>query len=162
MSNMHHKNMARISQVLLTVLNNVSDYVNERQAAGKPVDPDKIRQLLNVVFNDDRQTSFMFIDYEKLARETMLAQCNSLNYAILGLVGEAGELANKYKKVIRGDVKPSQFEEWAKEELGDILWYLSSCCDLVGTCLNEVARINIDKLISRKNRGVIAGSGDNR
>jgi NTP pyrophosphatase (non-canonical NTP hydrolase) len=85
-------------------------------------------------------------------------------YPVLGLCGESGEVAEKVKKVIRdnnGDMD-EKFNLEMKKELGDVLWYLSTVCSDLGFSLEEVARINIEKLESRQARGVIHGSGDNR
>jgi len=86
-----------------------------------------------------------------------------LTYVTLGLVGEAGEIANKVKKFHRGDKVLSDHarQELAKE-LGDVLWYVAMTADELGYDLEEVAGMNIDKLHSRKERGQIKGDGDNR
>jgi NTP pyrophosphatase (non-canonical NTP hydrolase) len=86
-----------------------------------------------------------------------------LSYCILGLVGEAGEVANKYKKVIRGD-KPLDDELRLKiaSELGDVQWYLAATCKELGFTLEEVAHMNIDKLYSRRSNNTIMGDGDER
>lgn len=83
---------------------------------------------------------------------------------ILGLVGESGEFADKIKKIIRdhaGKLTDDDRTELIKE-VGDILWYVNSVAHLLGSSLEDVARINNEKLASRANRGVIGGSGDNR
>ena len=78
----------------------------------------------------------------------------------LGLVGEAGEIAEKVKKQIR-DNKPAAGEEVLKE-LGDVLFYVASLANIYGSGLDEVMQKNVDKLNSREARGVLGGSGDNR
>ena len=83
---------------------------------------------------------------------------------VLGLVGESGEVAEKFKKLLRdshGELSDETKAELVKE-LGDILWYVNSVAHLLGSSLEEVARLNNEKLASRKARGVIKGSGDNR
>ena len=83
---------------------------------------------------------------------------------VLGLVGESGEVAEKFKKILR-DKQGKLSEEEKKElvkELGDILWYINAVAHLLGSNLEEVAKANHEKLASRKNRGVLSGSGDNR
>lgn len=94
--------------------------------------------------------------------------CESINsnpyYPALGLAGEVGEYCNKLKKVQRdnaGEVT-EQFREFAKKEIGDILWYVSECASSLNLDLNEIAKSNIQKLKSRKERGVLKGSGDDR
>jgi len=86
-----------------------------------------------------------------------------LEYLTLGLSGEAGEIANKVKKILRGD---KEFDEVAKKdlaaELGDVLWYLAVLADALDVRLSQVATDNIRKLMDRKERNVLKGSGDNR
>lgn len=88
----------------------------------------------------------------------------ALSYVALGLVGEAGEIANKVKKILRdkgGHVTSDDRTELSKE-LGDVLWYLARFADEIGYPLENIAYGNVEKLRSRKERGVISGSGDNR
>ena len=107
-----------------------------------------------------------FKTYQKKARVT--AQYPNLGsnniYPTLGLVGEAGEVAEKVKKVIRD--KNGIFDEDSKKsikkELGDVLWYLSNLCNEFGFSLDDVALQNIEKLRLRSARGKISGSGDDR
>lgn len=83
---------------------------------------------------------------------------------ILGLVGEAGEVAEKFKKIIR-DKEGKLNEEDKKEitkELGDVLWYISALAHYMEVPLSKVAEGNIKKLYDRKDRGVTHGKGDNR
>ena len=85
-------------------------------------------------------------------------------YPTLGLVGEAGEVAEKIKKVLRddgGEVNKEKREEIAKE-LGDVLWYLAQVATELDLPLDEIAQKNLIKLRSRMERGVLGGSGDNR
>ena len=83
---------------------------------------------------------------------------------ILGLTGESGEAADKFKKIIRdqnGQITPENKDE-IKKELGDILWYLASIARYLDIPLSDVAQTNIDKLESRLKRNKLHGSGDNR
>lgn len=82
-----------------------------------------------------------------------------LTYVALGLNGEAGEFAEKVKKLIRDGVF---VKEDAAKELGDVLWYTSRAAEALGYELSTIAQMNIDKLNSRKERNVLGGSGDNR
>jgi NTP pyrophosphatase (non-canonical NTP hydrolase) len=86
----------------------------------------------------------------------------AINYTILGLVGEAGEIPNKWKKYFRDDVDLDDVKKTIGAELGDALWYLSQLCTELGITLEELAQSNLDKLSSRKERGVLSGSGDDR
>ena len=83
---------------------------------------------------------------------------------IFGISGEAGEVTDKFKKVLRdqgGKLTDEDVKEISKE-LGDILWYLASIARYMGVSFDEIAKNNLDKLESRFNRGKISGSGDNR
>lgn len=107
-----------------------------------------------------------FDQYQKLSRKTALYPKRGRNfvYPTLGLVGESGEVAEKIKKVLRdkkGIVDKKTKREIAKE-LGDVLWYLAQIATELGLSLEVVAVQNIKKLGSRKIRGKLRGSGDNR
>lgn len=99
-------------------------------------------------------------DYQKQAFTTATAESQNIYYMTMGMCGEAGEIANKVKKVMR-DGKQLDLED-IKHELGDVLWYVAGLATVLGIDLEEVAQANLDKLKSRKERGVIGGSGDNR
>lgn len=82
-----------------------------------------------------------------------------------GLLSEAGEIANLYTKAIRGDLKYSDndaLHDLFKKEIGDVLWYVATLARRYEISLEEVASLNIEKLTSRKERGVLRGDGDNR
>ena len=83
---------------------------------------------------------------------------------ILGLVGEAGEVADKYKKVIRdhGSVLSEADRVALVTELGDVLWYVATLARYLGVGLDEVATLNVTKLSDRQHRHLIQGEGDNR
>jgi NTP pyrophosphatase (non-canonical NTP hydrolase) len=102
-------------------------------------------------------------EYQQQASKTAIYQ-NKLIYPTLGLAGEAGEIANKVKKILRdnsGNLQESVREDLICE-LGDVLWYIAALATDLNVELSDVANKNIEKLNSRKNRGTIGGSGDNR
>lgn len=107
-----------------------------------------------------------FSEYQEKSRVTALypGVNNNYIYPTLGLVGEAGEIANKIKKIQRdkGGVLDDATKKEIVKELGDVLWYISQIATELGGNLDEVAQDNIDKLYSRMDRGTIGGSGDNR
>lgn len=86
---------------------------------------------------------------------------NAITYTILGAVGEAGELANAWKKALR-DKDPVIAKEKLRYELGDVFWYVSQLATELGMTLEEVAQTNLDKLRDRQARGRLGGSGDKR
>ena len=116
-----------------------------------------------------------FSEYQRQAKKTSIypsGGIQGLAYTCLGLNGEAGEVAERIKKIIRCDYGLKEIEglneaildvrEDLIKELGDVLWYLSAMCHEIGTNLDEVALVNLAKLKSRMDRGKIKGSGDNR
>lgn len=103
---------------------------------------------------------------EKKDEQEILFKKMSANfyYPALGLVGEAGEIANKVKKVMRDNfgILEEDKRKDLEKEIGDVLWYLAELSTALDIDLNKVAEDNLAKLFSRKERGVIKGSGDNR
>lgn len=107
-----------------------------------------------------------FKSYQKKVKETSIYpnQGKNVAYATLGLAGEAGEVADKVKKLIRdhgGRLTLDKREEMIKE-LGDVLWYLTALANELSVRLEEVADKNVKKIEDRKSRGVLSGEGDNR
>lgn len=107
-----------------------------------------------------------FNEYQKESRKTALYPSVGGNYVYptLGLAGEAGEVAEKIKKVIRddgGEVSGEKKRE-IKKELGDVLWYVAQIASELGLSLEDIAETNLEKLFSRKERGTLHGSGDSR
>ena len=107
-----------------------------------------------------------FKTYQKQARLT--AQYPNLGsnniYPTLGLVGEAGEVAEKVKKVIRDKkgIFDDDSKKGLKKELGDVLWYISNLCTEFNFSLDDIALQNLEKLKMRASKGKISGSGDDR
>lgn len=104
-------------------------------------------------------------DYQKKARETATyPKDSSIIYPTLGLTGEAGEVADKVKKVIRDN--GGRFTDEVKleiaKELGDVLWYIANSAHDLGFSLDTIAQMNVRKLRSRQERGKLGGNGDNR
>ena len=83
-------------------------------------------------------------------------------YPLLGYVGEVAELANKFKKVLRGDRSLGEFVELSFDEQGDCLYYAAQLAEQTGNELEDIAKANNRKLSDRMDRGVIKGDGDNR
>ena len=100
------------------------------------------------------------------AKETAIYPRNkAIEYLTLGLTGEAGEIANKVKKVIRDNGnKPMSkgTKELISAELGDVLWYVAMLADELGTSLDDIADNNLCKLADRRARNKLGGSGDER
>ncbi len=97
-----------------------------------------------------------FEEYQTEACATALypRRLSNLEYPTLGLAGEAGEVANIVKKIQRdhGGAINDEIREMLKDELGDVLWYISACADELGLTLNEIAEFNVAKLAKRHNR----------
>ena len=107
-------------------------------------------------------------EYQGLAAVTAIypgqGEVEGLTYTALGLAGEAGEVANKVKKVLRDDdgVLTEEKRHQIKQELGGVMWYIANVCSELGISLDEVLQWNLDELASRAERGTLKGSGDNR
>lgn len=106
-----------------------------------------------------------FNDYQESAAKTAVFDAkDALTYLTMGLAGEAGEVSNTIKKVLRDDrghVSAARREEVAKE-LGDVLWYVAQLARELKLDLDEIAESNLDKLYDRMNRGKLQGSGNER
>ena len=106
-----------------------------------------------------------FEDYQTQAVKTAVySEADVVMYPIFGLCSEVGEVAGKYKKILRdhnGMMSPAQRESIG-DEVGDCLWYIANICTDLGLGMENIAQRNLDKLNSRMARGVIQGSGDNR
>lgn len=105
-------------------------------------------------------------DYQRRSRATAVypEAGSNLLYPTLGLCGEAGEVAEKIKKMIRDDAGVLSDERRAAlaKELGDVLWYVAQLATEAGLELDAIAAANLEKLLSRQQRGVLQGSGDER
>ena len=107
-----------------------------------------------------------FITYQEKSKKTAkyVTIGHAIIYPTLGLVNEAGEVAGKVKKIFRdkGGEIGEQERQALKSELGDVLWYLAQTCTELGISLQDVAEANLEKLLSRLERGTIQGDGDER
>jgi len=97
-----------------------------------------------------------FEEYQAEAKQTALypRRLQNLEYPTLGLAGEAGEVANIVKKIQRdfGGEITAETRQKLKDELGDVLWYISACADELGLTLAEIAEFNVEKLAQRHKR----------
>lgn len=116
----------------------------------------------NVKYPNLRDTDeITFMGYHKFVRSMKVyPEKYAIIYPTLGLAGEAGEIAEKVKKFLRGDKELDK--EGLLKELGDPLWYITSLADDLGYTLQDVVDANREKLSSRKDRGLLKGDGDNR
>lgn len=107
-----------------------------------------------------------FEEYQKKSRNTAIYPNAGENfiYPTLGLSGEAGEVAEKIKKVIRdkNGIIDGETREAIQKELGDVLWYVAQLATELKLDLDDIAEKNIEKLFSRMERGKLNGDGDNR
>lgn len=105
-------------------------------------------------------------EYQAMSRATAVYPNagDDLLYPTLGLCGEAGEVAEKIKKMIRDDdgVLTDERRAALSKELGDVLWYLAQIATEADLQLDTIAEANIEKLSSRQRRNVLQGSGDDR
>lgn len=107
-----------------------------------------------------------FNEYQKKCKKTAIypGLGKNFTYPTIGLMGEAGEVANKVKKIIRDDggkiTKGRRDEIMA--EIGDMMWYIAQLSTELGLKLSDVVKYNLKKLASRNVRGKLHGVGDNR
>lgn len=104
-------------------------------------------------------------EYQSGALTTAIyPETSKIIYPTLGLCGESGEVADKVKKIIRDN--KGEFSEEKKHqialELGDVMWYIATLSHDLGYTLDDICRMNLDKLKSRMERNKIHGNGDNR
>ena len=113
----------------------------------------------------ERKYSMDFNSYQRIAKTTAIYPAtHKILYPALGLAGEAGEVANKVKKLIRDGTSslPKEWKEQIGSEIGDCLWYCAVLADDLGISLGRIAAQNEKKLAKRKREGMISGSGDSR
>ena len=106
-----------------------------------------------------------FNSYQRSAVTTAIyPNQHKITYPALGMAGEAGEVANKVKKLIRDgpDNRPLTWREDIGYEIGDVIWYCSELADNLNLTLGMIAAQNLAKLQKRKDKGTLGGSGDTR
>lgn len=104
-------------------------------------------------------------EYQQTALTTVINHDNQVFFdRMFGLVGEAGEMADKVKKWIRDDAADWQKldKKMMADELGDVLWYVATVAESLGYSLNEIGQLNAAKLKDRQKRQKLSGSGDKR
>jgi len=108
-------------------------------------------------------------EYQADVATTMIYKWKII-YPVLGLASEAGEVADKIKKLIRDENIKFDGNEYLSErqraeilyELGDVLWYVAALSRDLGISLNELAHMNLEKLRIRQMGNKLSGSGDHR
>lgn len=107
-----------------------------------------------------------FDEYQELSADTRIYPDEvKILYPALGLGGEAGEVQEIVKKWLRDEPGTEMSQERCEKlfgEISDTLWYIAALADDLGFKLGDIAQFNIDKLQSRKERGVLSGSGSDR
>tara|TARA_R110002050_G_C8667814_1_gene491754 strand:+ start:163 stop:531 length:369 start_codon:yes stop_codon:yes gene_type:complete len=111
-------------------------------------------------YYNDMTIDISMTEYSEFAEKTAIyPEEAEIVYPALGLAGEAGEVANKVKKMIRDDRLD---RDAIASELGDCLWYIAALCRDLNVDMASVARKNLDKLSMRKQKGTLQGNGDAR
>jgi len=105
-------------------------------------------------------------EYQEMAKKTAIfPESAKYSYPALGLAGEAGEVSNKVKKLIRDGATEEELNEKLMDiadELGDVLWYVAAMADACGVSLEHIAKSNLHKLADRQRRNKLQGDGDKR
>jgi len=146
-------------------------YSLDRKNVNGNYEPDNVKWATPIEQGNNRRVQpkrLNFSEYQNRASMTAIYPAKGeflgLVYCSLGLVGEAGEIAGKVKKLYRdtqGEVSAESRKEIGKE-VGDCVWYLSQLCAELDIDFSHIALENLEKLKSRSERGVLKGSGDNR
>ena len=102
--------------------------------------------------------------YQKSAKATAIYPRDySIVYPAIGLAGEAGEVANKVKKLLRdGQELTPELKEKIGDEIGDVLWYCAVLADDLDIKFSDIANRNLLKLANRQEKGKLHGAGDDR
>jgi NTP pyrophosphatase (non-canonical NTP hydrolase) len=109
--------------------------------------------------------SLEFSDYQKQAASTAIyPESEAVFYPCMGLAGEAGEVAGKASKIMRDKNRVICDDDRVAllKEVGDVLWFCAQVCTDLRANMSDVAQMNLNKLNSRLQRGVLGGSGDDR
>ncbi len=107
-------------------------------------------------YQQDALRTAFYHDSDNLGEE------QGIHYTVLGLTGEAGEVAQLLKKFLRDAWTPDELRDRMIKELGDVLWYVAACASELDVSLNSIANRNLKKLRDRQERGALGGSGDQR
>ena len=116
----------------------------------------------------DKQLKLFHMDvreYQEIIQKTAIfPEEIGIPYCTMGLCGEAGEVAEKVKKLYRdkNGTVTEEFKQDIKKELGDVVWYVTALGDRFGLTLEEILEANYTKLIKRRETNTLHGSGDNR
>jgi NTP pyrophosphatase (non-canonical NTP hydrolase) len=176
--NPHNSNVSTIHPCTGTITSRHSHYV-EGELTNLDSTDDTDPHSHSISGPGSTASAYTFDSYQEDAGTTAIypeaGSCSerAVAYVILGLVGEAGEIANKWKKLLRDAPSlsdhPAEYYEYYDnlrhailDELGDVFWYSSQLATELGSSLGEVAAANYTKLNNRKRRDVLHGSGDDR
>jgi len=101
---------------------------------------------------------------DRAVATAIYTETHKITYPALGMAGEAGEVANKVKKIIRDGKKslPDDWQEQLASEIGDVLWYCAALARDLDMSLATIMAANLDKLKARQEQGTLGGSGDKR
>jgi NTP pyrophosphatase (non-canonical NTP hydrolase) len=167
--NPHNSNVSTIHPCTGAITSRHSHYV-EGELTNLDSTDDTDPQSHSISGPGSTASAYTFDSYQEDAGTTAFyplsdtGGVNAVVYTALGLAGEAGEVANKVKKVLRDH--DGNFNDETRtaiiDEIGDVLWYCARLATELGTSLGEVAAANIDKLYDRKTRNALHGSGDDR
>ncbi len=118
--------------------------------------------LVCAISSNDMNPENAFDKYQADAMSVRLASADE-SYAVLGLPGEVGEICSLIAKAVRDGIPDEvEYNNKMKKELGDVLWFVAAIAHDNGFSLSSIADANINKLKSRKERGTLSGSGDDR
>lgn len=144
--------------------------VPQQPQKSKPVNPGSANAIVDLQrelneWIERKYKGMKFSEYEEAAIGTAIyPSSHKILYPALGMAGEAGEVANKVKKLIRDgvDKAPDTWRHDIAAEIGDVLWYCAALANDLNIPLAQIAAQNKEKLATRKERGTLGGAGDTR
>ena len=119
-------------------------------------------------YKDEISSNMTFNEYQEKTNETAIYDKSDPYYALIynitGICGEAGECSNVMQKSMRKGEKTisPELKQTMLSEISDVLWFCAQACRMLETDFSDVAKYNIEKLLDRKRRNKINGSGNNR
>jgi NTP pyrophosphatase (non-canonical NTP hydrolase) len=129
---------------------------------------ENLKKLQGIVVDDSSRVSYTFDEYAEETGKTAVYPSKvpddlaGVVYCALGLVGEAGEVAGKVKKLLR-DCDTPEKRLAIVDEIGDTMWYIPRLLEELGKFkMSETAKQNVEKVHGRLKRGTIHGNGDTR
>ncbi len=126
---------------------------------------EQVKEIVRESVQRMKREEFSFDEYQKKAEKTAIyPKDRGLDYLFCGLAAEVGEMCSVYAKAIRDNngVITEEIKQKLMGEHSDVGWFLAMIATELGLKWSDIAIYNVEKLASRKARGVLSGEGSNR